>query len=989
MKRLSRYVVFQALGILLWSLLFSISSEIWALEPGKAISQYHLDTWKTERGLPENTISCILQTRDGYIWLGTASGLVRFDGVRFTIFDKKSTKQIRNNFIRSLYEDREGNLWIGTEGGLLKQRHGNFTAYSTWDGLPHNVIRCIHQDSKGDIWIGTNGGGVARFRDGRFNVYTTRDGLSENSVRCIHEDSKGNLRIGTINGLNLYVDGKFIRNVNQGLLSNFITFIFEDRDENLWIGTDNGLNMQGNGILTSYTIKDGLPNPVLDICQDRAGKLWLGTGGGLCRLEDGKLTVFTTRDGLSDNVVFSVFEDKEGSLWIGTLLGGLNRLKDVSFTTYTAREGLADNMAKCIIEDGSGIIWIGTEGGLNCLKKNKISSGTVGDSLSANYITSIYQDRKGSLWLGAKDRLYRRSPKDGKFSLFPGEKKWGGAVISSLMEDDAGNFWVGTRGSGLHRFKGGKWDTFTTQNGLSDDKVICLHKDSQGRLWIGTGNGLNLWKPEENKFIHYTTSDGLSHNEINCIYEDAEKILWLGTVNGPNRFKDGIIAPYHSIENFLQNDIYVILEDHQGYLWMSSNKGISRVAKKELNDFAEAKISTVLPLVFGETDGMKSRICNGGTQPAGWKSSDGKLWFPTIKGVAMVDPGNLEENTQKPPLLMEEVVADGEEFNAFPGPGQADTIFPPRIKNIEFHYTALSFLQPEKVYFKYRLEGYDEEWVGAGTRRTAYYTNLSPGKYTSRAMACNNDRLWNTEGVYSPFYIESFFYQTMWFYILCFLVIVVAAAGFYSWRVRALKKHKKELEIQVADRTRQLKIANRKLTETNKELKKLASLDGLTGIYNYRWFSEFLELEWKRAIRNKTPITIILIDVDFFKLYNDTYGHQAGDECLREIARKLKDECRRPGDVVARYGGEEFIVLLLDTPTDVAADVAERLWKGVQHLEIPHEASTVDKHVTISLGCATGMPSQKDDPAWLIKAADNALYEAKKYGRNRVAIHVS
>ncbi len=987
------YLFFQGLLISIVILLLFSPPRIWALHPTKDISQFHLDTWKTERGLPENTVCCILQSRDGYIWLGTAKGLVRFDGVRFKVLDKKGLKQLSKYFIRSLCEDHESNLWVGTDSGLIKYRNGKFTLFTTREGLPHNIIKNVRQDSKKNIWICTDGGGLTRFKDGHFFTYTTRDGLSSNFIRCIYEDSQGNMWIGTRSGLNRLAAGKFSPYDKQdGQLSRLITFVFEDRAGNLWIGTNEGLKKLNNGKLTSYTTRHGLPDgTVLDICQDRAGNLWIGTGAGLSRMKGEAFTTFTSGDGLSDNVVCSVLEDREGSLWIGTLMGGLNRLKDVSFTTYTTREGLKNDMVRCIAEDTSGCLWIGTSNGLNCLKNGVFTAYTINadNKLSANYIASILRDRTGNLWLGTKHGLYRW--KSGIFSTFARGEEWAGKTISSIIEDKNRRLWVGTLGSGLKQFnfkgkKTSKCTTYTIQEGLSNNHVTCIHEDSKGHFWIGTRKGLNHW--QKGKFTHYTTDQGLAHNEVNCIYEDAEGILWIGTRNGPTRLKNGTFTPYHSHEDFLNNDIFVILEDNSEHLWMSSNKGIFRVSKKEMNAAAENGNKKIHTSVFDEADGMKSQICNGGTQPAGWKSKDGKLCFPTVKGVVMVDPDNLVINPHRPPVLMEEIIVDGKEFDALTGQRQDKAIFSPGVKNLEFHYTALSYLRPEKVYFKYQLKGYDEHWVEAGTRRTAYYTNLYPGDYTFRVIACNNDGLWNKEGASFDFYLRPYFYQTTWFFVLCALLIVVSGFGFYTRRIRALKKHKKELEALVNERTRQLKIANRKLSETNQELKRLASLDGLTGIYNYRWFSEFLEMEWKRAIRSHKPITIILMDVDFFKLYNDTYGHQAGDDCLREIARKLKEECRRPGDVVARYGGDEFIVLLSNTPSTAAADIAERLWKSALQLKIPHETSRVSEYVTVSLGCTTGVPTQKDEPAWLIKIADNALYESKKSNRNCVTIHV-
>lgn len=987
--------IFQTLNIpiFLGIVLLLISNEVWPLDPGKHICQFHLDTWKTEQGLPENTVICMVQTTDGYIWLGTSNGLVRFDGARFKIFNANNTRELENSFIRSLYEDREGTLWIGTEGGLTEYKEGAFTNYSHRDELQHKIVRCVYQDSKKNLWIGTYDGGLIRLRDGQFTTFSTKNGLSSNMITCILEDSNGNLRIGTKNGLNNLVDGTFnVLTTQNGLLSNYITCVFEDSEKNLWIGTSNGLNQLKDGKCESYTTRDGLSyEMVTNILMDRAGNLWIGTdGGGLNRMQNGKFTSFTTKDGLPCNHVFALLEDREGSLWIGTVEGGVNRLKDVAFITYTSREGLADDMVRCVIEDSSGNLWVGTDNGLSLLSRGKYTTDTIHTVSSGNYIGSLYEERPGKLWVGTKNGLY--CWEKGIFSLFCKKKEWTGTIISSIIEDIDGNLWVGTLGSGLFRFKDSKWDVYTTRNGLSHNQVTCIHENSIGHLWIGTRDGLNHLK--EGTFTHYTVTDALPHSIINCIYEDEEGTLWIGTGNGPCRFKHGIFSPYYNgHEAFLNNGIYSVVEDNKGYLWMSSNKGIFRASKRELNNFADAhsedKNSITDILVFGQDDGMKSRICNGLTQPAGWKSRDGTLWFPTIKGVVSVDPRNLKKNTLIPPVVIEEILVDNKEFDIFSRPTQEKVTFPPGKKKFEFHYTALSFLRPEKVCFKYRLKGYEEDWVDAGTRRIAYYTSLPPGEYTFRVTACNNDGQWNPEGGSFHFYQKSYFYQTIWFYFLCVIAIAAAGIGFYTWRFRKMKKREEELEALVAKRTRQLKIANRKLSETNLELKKLASLDGLTGIYNSRWFGDFLDLEWKRATRLRKPITIIIIDVDFFKLYNDTYGHQAGDECLKRIAHKLKEDCRRPGDVVARYGGEEFIILLSDTPSGEAAAVAERLWTGILDLKIPHKTSSVEKYVTISLGCATSVPGKGDEPLGLVKTADAALYQSKRDGRNRITFRTS
>jgi diguanylate cyclase (GGDEF)-like protein len=505
----------------------------------------------------------------------------------------------------------------------------------------------------------------------------------------------------------------------------------------------------------------------------------------------------------------------------------------------------------------------------------------------------------------------------------------------------------------------------------------------RGGLWIGTdGGGLNLFSNDSNgTFTNYSTRHGLSDNCVFCLHEEKNGTLWIGTYHGGlNRFKDGKFVSFARLDGLFNFEVHHIMEDANGEFWITSNKGIFRAKKKELNDFADGTVKSVHPVWYNETDGMRSRVCNGGFHPAGCQSRDGKLWIPTIKGISMIDPGRITRNTLPPPVVIEEITVDNKTMKSFfERLPREPVIFPAGAKNFEFQYAGLSYLCPQKVKFKYKLDGYDREWKDVGKRRTAYYTNIPPGHYTFRVTAGNNDEVWNKKGVVFHFHVRPYFTQTPWFYLLCALVLGVLIRGFIRMRIKSLKKRKIELERLVEERTRMLEQANR-------ELGRLATLDGLTGIHNYYWFSNNLDREWRRALRNVTPISVLLIDVDFFKLFNDTYGHQAGDECLKKIAVKLQETCRRPGDAVARYGGEEFIVILPETGSTETAIMAERMRKNIEDMGIPHKKSnvkTVKPIVTVSVGYAAAAPKQEDDPAQLIKAADEALYLAKKQGRNR------
>ncbi|MCK4761905.1 MAG: response regulator [Candidatus Aminicenantes bacterium] len=809
-RRYRRLLFILLVGIVL------LFSPLFSLDPDKELNRYVLDTWGIGENLPQNTVHAITQAEDGYIWLGTQEGLVRFDGVRFDVYDKSRVEQLSENWISVLYNDNQGNLWIGTTNGLLRLKEGKFTLYTVAQGLSDNFIRAICEDRDGSLWVGAEDG-LNRLKNGKFTVFTKKDGLSDDRIMGLLVDRRDNLWIAASSGLQRLKNGKFnIYTAADGLSANKITSLCEDRDGSLWIGTkSSGLNRFKDGAFTVYTTKEGLiDDKVYCIYEDRHGTLWVGTGEGLTRLRNGKFSSFGTKDGLSYGLVESIYEDYEGSLWIGTDGGGLNRLKDGKFSLFTENQGLSDNMVFPIYEDSRGAIWIGTYGGgLNRLKGGKFSHFTEEQGLANNIVWAIHEDREGALWIGTDEGLSRF--KDGKFTTFTTKQGLSYDSVGAICEDRDGNLWVGTD-EGLNRFKDGKFTDFPGKQELADSTVRVIHQDRDGNIWIGTDEDLNMLKNGE--VTTYTTDSGLSHNTIGAIHEDREGVLWIGTDSGLNRFKNGEFTGI-TVKDGLFNDlIFQVLEDDLGNLWMSCNKGIFRAGIDELNDFCLGITDKIHCVSYDDNDGMKSRECNGGTQPAGWKSRDGKLWFPTIAGVVCIDPRHIKTNLQPPVVKIEEIIADDIIFKPPFIANNGKPVLPPGTKYFKIHYTALSFLVPERVQFKVKLDGIDKEWLHVGTRRTAYYTELPPGLYTFRIQACNNDGVWNEEGVSLSFFVKSFFYQTWWFYVLCVLGVLFSAVGIYRYRVKQLRDRKIELEHLVTERTSQLGESNIKLEESNRHL---------------------------------------------------------------------------------------------------------------------------------------------------------------------------
>jgi len=950
-------------------------SAAFALNPAKAITQYGHDVWQTEDGLPHNSVGAILQTRDGYLWLGTKDGLARFDGVRFSIFNTRNTQALKNNNILALYEARDGSLWIGTfGGGVSRLKDGNFETYSTDQGLTHTVVWAICEDRHGNVWLGTGGGGLNVWKDGKIRAFTTNDGLSNDFVWSILEDRKGSLWIGTNAGLNRLVEGEFATyGSGEGLSNEIVRSIIEDtRDGSLWIGTNGGISRFKDGRFTNYRAELGVSNALVRaIAQDDQGALWIGTSfGGVNRFYDGRFSAYTAKDGLSDNAVRCLYQGREGSLWIGTNGGGLNRLKDGRVTPFTTKEGLSNDVVFSLLQDGPGNLWIGTGGGgLNLFKNGRFSHITASSGLSSDVVAALYEDSDGALWIGTYGGGLNRL-KNGRLTHYGTKDGLSDDNVISICGTSDGSLWVGTNGGGLNRLYQGKFTAYDGQHGLAGNIISSLHQDGAGGLWVGT-YGAGLYHLKDGQLTRYTKRQGLADDVVWGVYLDARGELWVATGDGLSRLKNGKITAYTSREGLWDDRLYQILEDNSGGLWLSSSNGIFRITRKDVDDFDKRVTHSISCQAYGTADGMPTNECNGGS-PAGWKTRDGKLWFPTGKGVVMIDPEAIKINPLPPTVIIEAVKIDDKSINA-----QKYADVPPGRGELTFEFTALSFLAPEKVRFKYKLEGFDPDWRVATGLREAHYTNIGPGGYAFRVMGCNNDGVWNQTPASFKFRLQPHFYQTYWFFGLCGMAAVVLGAGAYKLRVRQMTNRERELMRVVEERTRQLEQANQRLEH-------LSSVDGLTGIANRRRFQDVLELEWGRARRGAYPISVAMVDIDHFKLYNDTYGHQSGDDCLKRVAATLASVLNRPGDLVARYGGEEFVVVLPETNRQGAVLMAESLRKKIEDLHIANAQAPSGRFLTASVGVATCIPSPEDaSPLHLLIAADRALYRAKGEGRNR------
>lgn len=775
--------------------LASAGIDVRALDPEKAVTQYIHESWQSENGLPDGSVTAIIQSRDGYLWLGTHRGLAYFDGVRFTMLSSGVPTDPVATAIVALAEDGDGNIWVasefglsvvrrpgntlemvlpgeighavvvgksgsilfGTEAGVIRIDGSNITRITTADGLPSNNVRAVVEAADGAVWIGTFGGGLARIQDGKLAAYSTRDGLPDMVVQSLSTDRAGTLWIGTESGVARYDGQTFVGlRTSDGLPNNNVRQIIEDHDLNIWIATLGGLARISKNNVTSITSRDGLTNDVIwSLCEDREGSLWIGTeGSGLNRLKDGQLTTLTSRQGLSNDLVCPILEGRDGTLWIGTFGGGLNRLKDGALTAITARDGLPNNNLNSLMEDRSGAIWIGTIGGGVCRYAN------------------------------------------GAFTTYSTNNGLSNPNVHALLEDREGVVWIGTE-VGVTRFVHGQMVPFSVEQGLASNVVRVIHEDRQGRIWIGTNAGLT--RISGGDVSSFSTSDGLPSATIWAIHEDAEGTLWFGTSGGIGRLKNNTFIGFSELDGLPDHDVFQILEDGSENFWISCTRGIYRVAKKDFDRRERGEIQTLPTRSYGRADGMKSEVCTHFFQPAGCKTRDGRLWFPTTKGAVMVDPDRFAINDQVPPIVIESLVVDSRILDARSSPG-----IEPGAEKFEFHYTGLSFRAPELVRFKYKLDGFDHDWVDAGTRRVAYYTNLPPGNYSFRVVGCNDDGVWNDTGAVISFSLRTPLWREPWAILVYVVLGLGLVYGGVRLRLQALKNRNRALEAKIAVRTAQL-----------------------------------------------------------------------------------------------------------------------------------------------------------------------------------------
>jgi signal transduction histidine kinase/ligand-binding sensor domain-containing protein len=794
-----RYAI--ALGMMLACMLLACPGAF-ALNPALDVNQYAHTAWKVRDGFFKSSIYPIAQTPDGYLWLGSEFGLLRFDGVRTVPWQPAGDQHLPSSFIFSLLASRDGTLWIGTLNGLASWKDGKLTHYPQLTG--HYIYKIL-EDHEGTIW--TSGltvaiGKLCAIRNG--NVRCSGEGTLGRGAFNLYEDTKGNLWAGVKSGLWRWSPGpsKFYPLPGE---PDGIQALGEDTDGTLLVGWKRGIQRFVDGKTEPYSLPDlALKFRARRILRDRDGGLWIGTyTDGLLHVHQGKTDQFSLSDGLSAEHVGALFEDREGNIWV-TTGGSLDRFRDFAVPTFSVKQGLLKTVVGSVLADRDGSVWLSTYGGLNRWDNGKITIPRTGiakrdGKINGQAPNSLFQDDRGRIWISTFGGIgYLQNDR------FISLKAFSTGGVLSMTQGRAGNLWVANEHVALFELRAdavvqkipwSKLGNHAHATDLAADPV-------RGGLWLGFHLGGVAYFSEGKVQASYSAADGLGAGRVNRLRLDPDGTLWASTEGGLSRLKDGRVATLTSKNGLPCDTVNWAMEDDDRSFWLYTACGLVRIARPDLEAWVSDPKRTIQAAVFDSSDGVRSLVDGGHFNPQVAKTRDGKLWFLPSDGVSVVDPRHLPFNKLPPPVHIEQIIADHKTYEAA-SDGNGELHLPPQIRDLQIDYTALSLVAPEKVLFRYKLEGWDRDWQNVGNRRQAFYNNLPHGNYRFRVTASNNSGVWNEAGTSLGFFIAPAYYQTTWFRLSSVAVFLMVLAALYQVRLRQLaRQFNMRLEERVSERTR-------------------------------------------------------------------------------------------------------------------------------------------------------------------------------------------
>lgn len=897
------------------------------LDPAPPLTRFLIDVWQAEQGLPINTVTAVHRTPRGYLWVGTEEGLVRFDGIRFTIFDRRTTPALANHSISALSEDRDGSLWVGTlGGGVVRLAPSGFETVPLGGGSRGEYIRSLSPARDGGVWAATDGGAVLIRDRKRQRALSQAQGLPADSVRTVREDSRGRLWIGTDSGLALLEAGAItVLSTANGLPSDWISSLLEDDSGTIWAGTTRGIaRLAGNRFEPACDLP-ACRTQVWQIVQDPDGAVFAATSSGLLRFWKGRASVLDRTGGLARERLYCLSPDAEGSLWLGAEGGGLYRLKLGRFENITSRDGLPDDFIMTVFEDSSGRIWIGTPKGMGRLDPDGTVRSFARDSgLQSVEIRTLGEGTDGRMWAGTQG---------GGVGTIENDRFRRAVTIpdnnaTSIHPSPDGSLWIGTF-NGLFHLRGKTLTGFDKADGLPSNEVFCLAADRAGTLFLGTYGGGLAEMTEEGRFRKYQIADGVPSNTVTTLMPDADGGLWIGTVGGGiARLSGGKFFTFDSSRGLCDDSAFQIVDDRAGSLWTTSNRGIARTSRASLLDVAGGRRSRVECQMFGLPDGLRTRECNGGQQPAGIRASDGRLLFATARGLAVLDPRRTVKTKTPPRVLIEELRARGKNRDLS---GRGIQLAPGE-NDLEIRYTGLDLLSSEQIRFRYQLEGYDSDWIEAGNRRTAFYTGLPPGQFVFRVGASNADGPWSEETARVSLELAPRFFQTRWFLFGVALSIAGAGAMLNQLRGRRTRRRAAELARIVEEKTHDLRETNERLEEANERIARMTE-SGFRAMDDVGGWAGRMAADLASALRVPEIDVYSLVDETLVPVSGTPRAGVPGLEDLKRATSESTDlRAGRPSLVPIRTGyGELLGAVAVPERSDPFSSAEERLILGFAH----------------------------------------------------------
>jgi signal transduction histidine kinase/ligand-binding sensor domain-containing protein len=776
-----------------------------ALDSSLDVSQYAHTAWKVREGFSKGSITSIAQTPDGYLWLGTEYGLLRFDGVRTTPWEPPPGEQLPSVYVRSLLVARDAALWIGTAEGLARWKDGKLTVYKTLAG---ESIDALLEDREGTVWAGGSAAPAARLCaiPANANKQTEcygEDGSFGQHVNSLYEDSDGGVWVGALTGLWRWTPGPPKLYAMPTSVNGTLTIDYDNSSTGKGgplFSVAGEIRRLVHGNPAAYPLPK-IPGQFTTraLLWDHDGGLWIGTTNrGLIHVHEGRADVFGQADGLSGDFIEDLFEDREGNIWVATI-DGLDRFCDFAVHTLSAKQGLSNPTVESVMAAQDGSVWLATLDGLNRLDKGQITVYRKRNGLPYDAIESLFEDSQGQVWVATHRGIaYGR---DGQFQAVAGVP----GQIHGFACDRGGNIWVSQALSLFHLYQGKVIEEVSWASLGRPDGARSLTFDlTRGGLWLGfRDGGVGFYKDGKIRAM-YGTAEGVGRGHLKDLRLERDGVVWASTEGGLSRIENGHAITMASANGLPCDTVHWSLRDDDRDLWVDTGCGLARIRGSDVEAWvkgAEKDPSQKIKLtVFDNSDGVRSHATTTGYSPSVAKSSDGRIWFLPWDGVSVLDPRHLEFNKIPPPVHVERIVADRKTYDAS---SDADLGLPALIRDLEIDYTGLSFVAPQKMRFRYKLEGYDGDWQEVGDRREAFYSNLAPGNYRFRVSASNNDGVWNDAGASLDFSVAPAYYQTAWFRMLCLAGFVASLWGIYAFRMRQLaQQFNMRVEARVGERTR-------------------------------------------------------------------------------------------------------------------------------------------------------------------------------------------